>query len=270
MGEIEDLRSSKRFLLLKEQWRLVLELCHYSEDVNPLWQNGILQDTLKTLSRPAIALTESYSEDEIKFRILTHYFFKQRGYSLAKPTVLKLQDYFLPSVLNARTGPAPLLMLLLCTLFEECGIKAQVISCHKRYLLKVQLNSRAHVVDFEDSCRFLEPFEIVDLINRGFDFSNGALGMTALVVEYLEMIKARARVENNCQVLTLTHGYLMRYQPFNLKHLRERALLAYETGDYRTAIDDIRSYFQYKQPGLSNSHLKRIYKLALRRHRLHP
>ena len=83
------------------------------------------------------------------------------------------------------------------------------------------------------------------------------------------MIKARARVENNSQVLTLTHGYLMRYQPFNLKHLRERALLAYETGDYRRAIDDIRSYFQYKQPGLNNSQLKRIYKLALRRHRLH-
>jgi regulator of sirC expression with transglutaminase-like and TPR domain len=174
---------------------------------------------------------------------------------------------FLPHVLHSRQGPTPLLMLLFHTLCEEHGLRLQLISCSPPYLLKVQLDNLDYIMDFEQKCQMLESAQIVELINQGFDFSAGAISPQSLVIEYLEQVKEKARQENEAQVLTLTHGYLMRYQPFNLRHLRDRALLAYETGDYRTAVDDIRSYFQYKHSGFGNDPLKKIYKLALKHQR---
>ena len=50
------------------------------------------------------------------------------------------------------------------------------------------------------------------------------------------------------QIPVLVHSYLMKYQPFNLRTSRERARIAYETGDYRTAIEDIRNYFNTNNP----------------------
>lgn len=123
------------------------------------------------------------------------------------------------------------------------------------------------MVDFGNHCSFLKPFEIVDLINRGFDFSNGGMDTNMLIIEYLTLLKERARKENKLQILSMVHSYLMKYQPFNLKHLSERAIVAYETGDYKRAVEDIRNYFQYKQHDFTNEQLKKIYKIALKRKR---
>ena len=257
----------KPISILREQRQLVLELCHFMENLNPLWQAKSLISKLTSLSHPVTRESLQLTSQEDQFALITQYFFSKLNFSCSTSSENNLQNCFLPHVLAARRGPPPLLMLLLCSLLEEAGIKSQVSSCRLKYLLKVQLDERSHIVDFQNSCAFLEPYEIVELINRGFDFSNGALNTDTLMVEYLNLLKKLARKENKLQILSLVHSYLMKYQPFNLKHISERAIVAYETGDYKTAVDDIRSYFQYKQPEFTNIDLKRIYKLALKHER---
>lgn len=256
----------KPITILREQGQLVLEICHFTQDLNPLWDTRELLEALRGLSKAGLSKLDLTLSDEDKFAFLSHYFFEELGFRInEKPE--SLQDNFLPQVLSSREGPSALLMLLFCSFCEEAGIRVQVTSCRKRYLLKVQLSGHCHIVDFGKNCEELQPYEIVDLINSGFDFSTGTLNSDMLVVDYLHKLKKLSRVENRLQILSVVHSYLMRYQPFNLKHLSERAVVAYETGDYKTAIDDIRSYFQYKQPEFNNLDLKRIYKSALKRMR---
>lgn len=255
-------------ILRQKTQQLVFEVCHFTQDLNPLWPTRTLIQRLKSKSRPILNRIHNLPQQQIQFQELVNYFFVELGFQL-RPQSLSLQSCFLPQVLNSREGPVPLLMLLFCSLAEEADIKVQLSSSRKRHLLKVQLDGRSHIVDFDNKCRCLEPFEIVELINQGFDFSSGAINMDMLVIDYLIEIRKLARQEKRLQILSLVHSYLMRYQPFNLKHLSERAVVAYETGDYKTAIDDIRSYFLYKQPEFNNLDLKRIYKLCLKRVR-HP
>ncbi len=253
----------KPMTLLREQGKLVLELCHFTQDLNPLWQTSALLNRLKDLSGKVISSSVALPNQDQQFTRIVDYFFNELGFQ-AKEKCKNLQSCLLPQVLSSREGPTPLLMLLFCSLAEEVGIRTQISSCRKKFLLKVQLDGKTHVVDFAKKCKPLKPYEIVDLINRGFDFSGGSLRSDILVVEYLNQVKQLSRTENRLQILSLVHSYLMRYQPFNLKHLSERAVVAYETGDYKTAIEDIRSYFLYKQPELNNINLKRIYKNALK------
>jgi regulator of sirC expression with transglutaminase-like and TPR domain len=255
---------SARISILREQTKLIVELCHFTEDLNPVWDAKSSYAALRALSHPVIEQCHALSRQSDQFALLSKTFFGQLGFrGQVRPSALK--SCFLPEVLQSRKGPMSLVMLLFCSVCEEVGLRTQISSCRKRYLMKVQLDGKTHVLDFADRCAPLEPHDIVELINRGFDFSAGAVAPETLVIEYLGQLKSLARREQRLQVLSLVHSYLMRYQPFNLRHVSERARVAYETGDYRTAIDDIRSYFLYKPPELNNMGLKRIYKKALQR-----
>lgn len=264
LGDIEALRSSPSFLVLNEKWQLIMELCHFTQEINPLWTTESLSQQLKAISRPAIQkITGKTKEDEV-FKSLIDSFFTDCRFACTKGEPQSLQALFLPCVLNARSGPTPLLMLLLTAWLEEAGIRTQIISCQQRHLFKVRIFNHWKIFDFENNCQVLTPEDLLDLVNQGFQFSSGKLGSEAMVIAYLNRIKGQARKENQTQALAMTHSYLMRYQPFNLRHLRGRAHLAYETGDYRRAVDDIRSYFQYKPSDFTNAPLRRLYKLALR------
>lgn len=264
-GDIEALRSSPSFLVLNEKWQLIMELCHFTEEINPVWSTQSSIQQLKALSRPAMQKITSHIKDHEVFEILVHFFFKQCGFECSAPKEHGLQSLFLPHVLNSRLGSPALLMLLFCALLEEAGLKVQLVSCHQRYLLKIRLAGQWRIIDFERHGQALEADEVVSLVNQGFEFSPGRLDSSALAIVYLNQVKDQARQEKDVTTLNITHSYLMRYQPFNLRHLRERAQLSYETGDYRRAVDDIRSYFQYKPSDFTNEPLKRLYKLALRK-----
>ena len=249
---------------LREQGKLVFELCHFTQDVNPLWGARELLTQFEELSQPGLRAMDSDLEDEKRFHSLVPFFFQDLGFRCAQKP-LSLKELFLPQVLSSRKGPCSLLMLLFCYLCEQAGLSVRAAFCEKRHLLRVQFMGRHHILDFEKECEPLESYQLVDLINEGVNFSQGPLPSDQLVVDYLNHLKKGARQENRLHVLSLVHSYLMRYQPFNLKHLSERATVAYETGNYKMAMDDIRHYFQYNSPQFNNSYLKRIYKQALKR-----
>lgn len=267
-GEIEGFKPSKKFLIVHEHWQLLMELCHFTEKLNPLWSTSLMQQQLRGLSYDVINETAGLKSDQEKLQHLIRYFFDQMKFQIVPAESLQLTDCFLPEVLRRQRGPVTLLMLLMTTLLEECQIKVQISSAKRRYLLKVEIANCSMILDFTDRCRSLDASEIVDLINMDFDFSHGSVKKNNLIIDYLGLIQELARNEQKLHILSLTHSYLMRYQPFNLKHLTNRAVTAYETGDYRRAIEDIRSYFQYKQPEFTNAHLKKIYKLAIRKEHL--
>lgn len=263
-GEMGAESRPKRFLLLKEQWPLVLELCHFTEELNPQFKTIHLLNHLKNLSQPIRNDIAKWESDEEKFYKVVQYFFDILGFSFGENTKMSLEESLIPSILLTRRGPEPVLMLLLCALFEECNVQVHITSCRAQYLLKVQFDHRSYIVDFKKKCAKLQHSEIVELINSGLNFSQGCLNSNSLVIEYLDHLKFSARQENQLKMLSQIHSYLMKFQPFNLKHISERAVVAFETGDYRSAVEDIRSYFQYKHGELSNSNLKNIYKLALK------
>lgn len=266
-GELGLEEPKRAISLLREKGRLLSELCHFTQDLNPLWSAHDTVTMMKNLSQPWRHNLESLNDQHLILRQASQYFFKDLGFNIVSASEISLAHSFLPEVIKQRRGPAPLLMLLFSILLEESGVKVQITSCRNRFLLRLQIDNRIQMVDFYKMCAPLDPDDIVDLINQGFDFSSGGLQSDALVVEYLNHLKAKAREENKLQILSLIHSYLMRYQPFNLRHLSERAIVAFETGDYKTAVDDIRSYFQYKQPEFTNLDLKRIYKKALKKER---
>lgn len=262
-GELQSIKKEPTFRVLDNQWRQLLEVCHYTEDLNPAWQTKILQEELKELS-PPLQPIKSLEQDFERYQAATAYFFETLNFQILDDSDISLQNCFLPSVMKSRQGPASIIMLLLVCLLEECGINTQVSSCRDQYLLKVQLDEKTNILDLNNPQKFLKPHEIVELINQGFDFSNGALDSNCIVIEYLNLIKELSHNNKKLHLLSMTHSYLMKYQPFNLKHLSERAIVAYETGDYKRALEDIRSYFQYKQSHFTNQQLKKIYRKALR------
>ena len=263
-GDLRTLDASYGISLLKGQWKLILELCHFTEDYQHLWSTKDIQVRIQLLKHELLRLTDSNASEDDKLASLIHFFFYQKCFTPTEYQEVNLQNAFLPYTLTARKGPNEILMLLFTALAESLGLKAQVTSASVKYLLKVQIHNKPHIIDIGNRGSILQPYEIVELINRGFDFSARCPSPTGLMVEYLNLLKLVARKYGDLHLLTLTHSYLMKYQPFNLKHLSERAMVAYQTGDYKTAIEDIRSYFLYKSPEMTNYHLKRIYKLARR------
>ncbi|NQZ19441.1 MAG: hypothetical protein HRT44_09330 [Bdellovibrionales bacterium] len=248
----------------KGHWKLVLELCLFTEDYNPLWSAKFTQTRISNLKKEIISRTEHLHDDEDKLRELIRFFYFDKSFSAFPNKEVCLQNAFLPFALTSRKAPKEILMLLFCSLAEKIGLQVQVTSSRVKYLLKIQVNNKPIIIDVGRNGAFLQPYEIVELINRGFDFSARCPAPNSLMVEYLNLLKKQARRNGDLNLLTLTHSYLMKYQPFNLKHLSERAVAAYQTGDYKTAIDDIRSYFLYKSPEVTNYHLKKIYKVARR------
>ena len=209
--------------------------------------------------------TKNLKCDEDRLKIINRYFFEEPGFETIKESRLNFQNSLLPSVLSRHQSPIPLFMLIFCCFLEECGLKARNISCELANLLKIQVNGSPRIINIDCRGEFLKPHEITDLINKGLDFSNNWLDSRTLVIKYLNLIKKLARKTENLQTLSLIHSYLMKYQPFNLKHLADRAMISFERGDYQKTIEDIRSYFQYSRSDEPNQALKKLYKMALLR-----
>ena len=263
MAEIKELKTSPYFLVLQEEWPFLFELCHFTEILNSRWQSKTLQKKFHELGQPLVFRTKALKCDKEKLKVINQYFFKELGFKAIKESHLNFHNCLLPSVLSRRQAPTPLLMLILCCFLEECGLKAKNISCELTNLLKIQINGQACIINVDCHGKLLKPDEIVGFINKGLNFSNNWLGSNALVIRYLNLIKKLARQTENLQALDLIQSYLMKYQPFNLKHLAERAMTSFKKGDYQKTIEDIRSYFQYRQSGETNQALKKVYKLAL-------
>ena len=263
MTETKSLKVSPYFLLLEKEWPFLLELCHFTEALNSQWKSKTLQAKLHELGQPLIFRTKSLRCDEEKLKVINQYFFKELEFKTIKKSQLNFHNSLLPSVLSRRQAPTPLLILILCCFLEECGLKTKNITCELTNLLKVQINGKPSIINIDSCGEYLNSNQIVGFINKGLNFSKSWLDSNTLVISYLNLLKKLAHQSGKLQALGLIQSHLMKYQPFNLKHLEGRAVTSFAKGDYRKTIEDIRSYFQYRQSGKTNQTLKKLYKLAL-------
>ena len=260
-SKLEPHWVENRLSLLRKHWQLSLELCHFTSELNPLWPTKVLRRKILNIMADLKQLNLADCSDLEKLERLRHFFFHQKAFSITPPEEQTIQNNLLPYILSSRKGPPEILLLLFSTLAEFIELKVQCHVRQGRYLLKVFIDEKPQIVDFRKNAKFLEPYEIVELINEGIDFSKDH-NHSRVIVRYLYLLRRLAKRERDLSTLAHTHSYLMKYQPFNLKHVSERAKVAYMTGDFRTAITDIRSYFLYRSPGMNSQSLARIYRMA--------
>lgn len=251
--------------LLGEHGKHLMELCHFTHELNPLWEPRVLQQQIRSLAQDSINEAKKIDEASERFCYLNGRFFDDIQFCTLQKEHFDLNEILLPQVLISRQGPASLLMLLYCALMEECGLKIGIHRSKKKNLLRIHMNHRSYWVNFDKKCCRLDTGDIVQLVNENEDFSQGDGSSDQLMVRYLEIFKESARKAAKRQIETIVHSHLMKYQPFNLKHICERATVAFDVGNYQMVIDDIRNYFQYKQPKVNSDRLVRLYRQALRR-----
>ena len=253
------------FFLLQKQWQIFFELCHFTSDLNFRCQRKTLQAKIQKLVQILLLKTKNIESEKDKLKIICQCFFSEMGFRVIDESLLDFESSLLHKSLASRQCPASLLMLILICFFEECGLKSQTINCESVNLLKVHLGQGdSSIISVDRRGADLCPRELTNLINQGVDFSTAWSDSRTLVIQYLSLVKKLAGRENNLKALSLTHSYLIKYQPFNLKHLAGRAIVSFEKGDYNQSIDDIRSYFQYRTDGKTNLILKKLYKQALK------
>ena len=113
---------TKPIQLLREHWQHLLGLCHFTHDLNPIWETKSLQSHLKALSQDTTQQAMEFSCLSHRFDFLCQAFFQDLKFEVILEEELQLNISLLPQVLLSRRGPAPLLMLLFTTLLEECQI----------------------------------------------------------------------------------------------------------------------------------------------------
>jgi len=256
--------TNRRHLsLIDRQTFFTQEICRLSSDILPLEEYRVLKAHFDQWVRSFAAAYPSPANDLDKIKALVAFFFEDQGFRPLEVKSIDLKSSLIAEAIDRKKAPWELLTLLFMTLAESIQLKVKCIDDSEKWLLKVYIDDDPQIVNLEKSGSFLAPFEIVEFVNNGVDFTQWNLG-ERVFIRYLYRIRHLAKLDFNLHGLSVTQAYLMRYQPFNLKHLSERAKIAYHTGDYRGAAEDIRDYFIYKSPEITNFQLKKIYKMALK------
>ena len=247
--------------LLKHYKKMALEICHFASEVDPACHAQKIYNQLRGITAELQEQLPETRSDREKVEGLIHFFFGHLGFQISHSAPSSLRSLLLPEVLDNRQGPREVLALIFLTLAEAVNLKIELNSDSSSHLMKVFIDDHPTIIDFDRRGHFLEPYEIVDLVNHGIDFNHSPPPELPVIL-YLRLLKKMARDKNQFGILTKVQSHLIRHQPFNLKYLSERALIAYESGNFREAIEDIRDYFLYRSSDISNFKLKNVYRMA--------
>ena len=157
-----------------------------------------------------------------------------------------------------------MLQILYSELALTLKLKHSFINSKNHFLLKFDFPEKSLLVDFQEKGKVLDRNEIVSLVNEYIDFRKLDDGLRSLS-KLLHQIKKKWTLEKRFRDLKHLNLIMMKAEPFNLVHIKERAQIAYQVGDYISAAEDIRNYFVYKSPEIRSLPLKKIYRRALRK-----
>lgn len=178
-------------------------------------------------------------------------------------------ECFLPPLLPfPSNSPACLswLQLLYSELAHSLQLKHSFIKGGRQGLMKFDWNGQSLLMDFKALGKVLDSQEILGLVNQNIDFRKVDHGLYHLSQTF-DQLKGHWTREKRYDDLRVLNLVMMKTEPFNLVHIKERARLAYRAGDYRAAVEDIRNYFSYKSPEIRSLSLIGLYRKALRRSR---
>ena len=244
---------------------MTVEMCHLAQQIRPDLDTRKSFRMIGKHSRIARQFSSlGYSQKDL-YQKICHYFFDEMGMNLHKTSELSVADCLVPRVIQNGGGPKTLVALLFVSLLEEAGFSISGTQCHDPLIFKIKVDGRSEMIDFENRGAFLGRSQLIDYINQGKNLSKCTEQGYPLVINYLYELKRLSEACSSDSTTRLIHTRLMSYEPYNLSHLKNRALLAYETGQYRLAWKDLHSYFFYTTPESSQNKLRGIYLQAGRK-----
>lgn len=247
---------------------LFVDLSHIAHDLSSLWPLHRTLQGCQTLSKELVTTVGLNTGDSLKhFHAVCDFFFKNKKFKplRSKPT---LEKYLLPYALLSRRGPVELLLPLFIGLNRHVHLNIQVAHYNKEIILKLVVEGKAHFFNFKNGCQPLNSEDLITLVNSGCDCS-GTVSENDVLTKYLLRMKHQSLRERSLLQLYKIQTYLMKYQPFALNHILDRARAAYAIGDVVRAAEDVSQYLTFSADRLQNTRFARlVYKMnnrALRR-----
>lgn len=236
---------------------LFVDLSHIAHDLSSLWPLHRTLQGCQTLSKELQSTVGINAGDSLKhFEAVCDFFFKQKKFKplKSKPT---LEKYLLPYALLSRRGPVELLLPLFIGLNRHVHLNIQVAHYNKEIILKLIVEGKAHFFNFKNACQPLTSEDLIHLVNSGCDCS-GSVSEHDVLTKYLLRIKKQSLRERSLLHLYKIQTYLMKYQPFALNHILDRARAAYAIGDVVKAAEDVSQYLTFSKDMMHNNRITRL------------
>lgn len=236
---------------------LFLDLSHIAHDLSALWPLHRTLQGCQILSKELLTTVGANASEPLKhFEAVSEYFFKQKKFKplKSKPT---LEKYLLPYTLLSRRGPVELLLPVFIALSSQLGLNVQVAHYGSEIIVKLIIDGKAHFFNFKKACEQLTSEDLITLVNSGCDCSQ-TVSEQELLTKYLLRIKQQCMRERSLLSLYKVQTYLMKYQPFALNHILDRARAAYAIGDIVKAAEDVSQYLTFSADRINNTRMIKL------------
>lgn len=236
---------------------LFVDLSHIAHDLSSLWPLHRTLQGCQNLAKDPLSTVGSHSSDPLKhFDAVCDYFFKQKKFKplKSKPT---LEKYLLPYTLLSRRGPIEILLPIFIGLNRHVNLNVQVAYYGKEIILKLMVDGKSHFFNFKNACEPLTSEDLIRLVNSGCDCSQ-TVNEQDILTKYLLRIKHQCMRERSLLSLYKIQTYLMKYQPFALNHILDRARAAYAIGDIVKAAEDVSQYLTFSADRINNTKMIKL------------
>ncbi|MCC6137887.1 MAG: hypothetical protein IT287_04595 [Bdellovibrionaceae bacterium] len=236
---------------------LFVDLSHIAHELSALWPLHRTLQGCQNLSKELLATVGTNTNDPLKhFEAISDYFFKQKKFKplKSKPT---LEKYLLPYTLLSRRGPVELLLPLFVGLNHQLNLNVQVAHYGQEIIIKLIVEGKAHFFNFKKACEQLNSEDLITLVNSGCDCSQ-TVSEQEILTKYLLRIKHQCMRERSLLSLYKIQTYLMKYQPFALNHILDRARAAYAIGDIVKAAEDVSQYLTFSADRINNTRMIKL------------
>lgn len=246
MNEMKKQITKQHLRLVPENFSILEEIGHLAAHYNPNFNFQDVFSELSQLERSLLFLSKNTnSTSECIFEFLNGFFKIHNFKCLPVNKYISLDNLFLDSVLSSRKGPPELLLLLFSALSKSAGLKIKVINVKHHPCVKVILKNESYIFDFVKNGKLLTKNDLLALINSGADLEKD-WSDRELFSRYLAKAKFLSKRNQDFKYKVL--DTLLRYQPFNLDLVTERAQLGYELGHLKETLRDISHYVMYRSP----------------------
>lgn len=236
---------------------IFVDLSHIAHDLSSLWPLHRTLQGCQSLSKELVTTVGTNASDSLKhFEAVCDFFFKQKKFKplKSKPTLAK---YLLPYTLLSRRGPVEILLPLFIGLCRHLNLNIQVAHYNKDIILKLVVDGKSHFFNFKKACEPLTSEDLIQLVNSGCDCSQ-IVSEHDVLTKYLLRIKHQCLRERSLISLYKIQTYLMKYQPFALNHILDRARAAYAIGDVVKAAEDVSQYLTFSADRINNTRMIKL------------
>lgn len=257
------MENSKQHLrLVPNKFSIIEELCQLSSSYNSNFRFQEIFSQLSEFEKTLQFKLSNVNNNLDYIKTFVNIFFQDFGFKCYPiKRYLSLEAIFLDQVLKSRQGPAELLLLFFSSLAKSIDIKIKKLNVKNHAFVKLTYKNECLIFDFQKGGNLLSKNDIIKYLNEDYDFET-LWSDKDLLMRHLAHLKILSRRNRTFKYKIL--NILLKYKPFNLHLLSERAELGYELGHLKETVRDITNYLSFS-PGnnlTSSKKLVEIYRRA--------